>query len=171
MNATASLKEGLQWANALLEMVMADVTTEQAHWIPAGKAHPVGSTYAHGVIAEDMLVHNLLQGKKPLFMTSWSGQTGVSEPTFHQSFEWTRSVKIDLPQLRKYAQVVYATAEAYIDSLSEKDLEREIDLTDSGLGKRSLNWCIHALVIGHLHNMSGEISAAKGVQGLQGYPF
>ncbi|HZY43930.1 MAG TPA: DinB family protein [Anaerolineae bacterium] len=171
MNPIESLHEGLQWANGLLEMVMADVTPDQLHWLPPGNAHPIGSTYAHGVIGEDMLVHNLLQGKTPLFMSSWSGQTGVSEPSFHQTLEWTRSVKIDLPQLRKYAQAVYAAAEAYIDSLSEQDLDRKIELSDSGLGEHTLNWCIQALIIAHLNNMSGEISAAKGMQGAQGYPF
>ena len=150
---------------------MADVTPEQLHWIPPGNAHPAGSTYAHGVIAQDMIIHNLLQGKTPLFMSSWSGQTGVSEPTFHQSLEWTRTVKIDLTQLRQYAQAVYAAVDAYIASLSEKDLEREIDLSDSGLGQRSLDWALHAIIIAHTHNMSGEISAAKGLQGGQGYPF
>ncbi len=118
-----------------------------------------------------MIVHNLLQGKKPLFMTTWAGKTGVSEPTFHQSLEWTRTVKIDLAQLRKYAQAVYTAVDAYIGSLTEQDLDREIDLTDSGLGKHTLNWALHAIVIGHTHNMSGEISAAKGLQGAQGYPF
>jgi hypothetical protein len=171
MNAIASLREGLKWSNDLLEMVMADVTPDQLHWIPPGHAHPVGSTYAHGVIAQDMIVHNLLQGKKPLFMTTWAGKTGVSEPSFHQSLEWARTVKIDLAQLRLYAQAVYAAVDAYIALLSEKDLEREIDLSDSGLGKRTLDWALHAIVIGHTNNMSGEISAAKGAQGAQGYPF
>jgi hypothetical protein len=27
------------------------------------------------------------------------------------------------------------------------------------------------LVIGHLNNLTGEISALKGAQGLRGYPF
>jgi hypothetical protein len=171
MNVIASLREGLKWSNELLEMCMADVTPEQAHWIPPGNAHPVGSTYAHGVIGQDMIIHNLLQGKQPLFMTTWAGKTGVSEPTFHQSLEWARSVKIDLAQLRQYAQAVYAAVDAYIGSLTEQDLDREIDLTDSGLGKHTLDWALHAIVIAHTNNMSGEISAAKGLQGAQGYPF
>ncbi len=171
MDAVASLREGLKWSNDLLENCMVDVTSDQLLWLPPGNAHPIGSTYAHGVLTQDMISHNLLQGKKPLFMTTWAGQTGVSEPTFHQSLEWARSVKIDLAQLRKYAQAVYADVDTYLGSLSEKDLEREIDLSDSGLGKRSVDWCLHALIIGHTHNMSGEISAAKGLQGAQGYPF
>jgi len=31
MDALSPLKEGIQWAHELLEMVMADVTPEQAH--------------------------------------------------------------------------------------------------------------------------------------------
>jgi hypothetical protein len=171
MNAIASLREGLKWSNELLEMCMADVAPEQLHWLMPGTAHPIGATYAHGVIAEDTIVHNLLQGKQPLFMTTWAGKTGVSEPSFHQTLKWAQSVNIDLPQVRKYAQAVYTAVDAYIGSLTEKDLDREIDLTDSGLGKHTLNWALHAIVIGHTNNMSGEISAAKGAQGAQGYPF
>jgi len=59
----------------VLEMVMADVTPEQAHWLPTGTANPAGACYAHGVIGEDMLVHNLLRGKPPMFMTTSVGRT------------------------------------------------------------------------------------------------
>jgi hypothetical protein len=80
-------------------------------------------------------------------------------------------VKPDLSALRSYAKAVYAASGEYLATLSEPMLDTEIDLSNAGLGKRTVGWMLGALVIGHLHNMSGEISTLKGIQGARGYPF
>jgi hypothetical protein len=128
MNALETHREAIEWANWLLEAVMADVTPEQAHWTPPGIANPLGALYAH-------------------------------------------AVQIDLDALRAYAKAVYASVLAYLDGLSEADLEREVDLSANGLGVRSVGWMLAALIAAHTNNMAGEISCLKGLQGAQGYPF
>jgi hypothetical protein len=40
-------------ANRMLEGIVADLTPEDAHWKPPGKALPAGAVYAHVVIAMD----------------------------------------------------------------------------------------------------------------------
>lgn len=62
MDAISTLQDGLQWAHELLEMVMADVTPEQAHWQPPGIASPLGAIYAHAVLAEDAVINAMLKG-------------------------------------------------------------------------------------------------------------
>jgi hypothetical protein len=44
-------------------------------------------------------------------------------------------------------------------------------MSASGLGVRTVDWCLSALITSHINNMAGEISALKGVQGAKGYPF
>jgi hypothetical protein len=171
MDTLSYIRDSLKWGHEIIAMVVADLTPEMAHDCPPGLANPIGATYAHAVAGEDGVVNGLLRGQSPLYATTWAGRTGISDPQFQQSTEWARSVQVDAAQLAEYFQAVAADTDAWLGSLTEADLDRELDLTSQGLGKRTLGWCLHALVIGHLHNMAGEISALKGTQGAQGYPF
>jgi hypothetical protein len=171
MDAIAYVRQDMQWAHELLDMVMADVTPEQAHWIPPGIANPLGAMYVHAVSAEDGVINVLLRGGAPLFASEWAGKTGASEPRWQIDSEWGRAVKVDLPAFRKYAQAVHAATDGYLASLTAGELDRPIDLSSNGMGQRPVSWVLGALVISHLNNMAGEISVLKGLQGAKGYPF
>jgi hypothetical protein len=171
MNTIDIHREGLRWGFEMLEMVMADVTPELAHATPPGIANPLAAIYAHAIADLDAIPNFLLQGKPIMFETEWKDRTGISEPQWFSDFEWARRVTVDLPRAHEYAKAMYENADAYLDSLTESDLAREVDLSFAGLGTRTLSWCLTALVISHLNNMAGEISVLKGIQGIKGYPF
>ena len=171
MNVIGALRESIQWGYQLLEMVMADVTDEQARWAPPGVANPIGALYAHALLSVDGIVNGMLKGGAPRFATEWAGQAGSLPPQMSLSFEWGRGIQPDLPALRQYGQTVLADADAYLAQLGETDLDRLLDLSNVGLGTRSVSWIVNALVAAHINNMAGEISALKGMQGLKGYPF
>jgi hypothetical protein len=171
MKAVTHLLEEFQWARQLLEVVTADLTPEQAHWRPPGIANPIGAIYAHAVAGADGVVNRLLKGKLPFFAGEWRGKTGASDPVWQLELERGRALQIDLPAFREYTSAVFASVEDYIRSLTDEDLDREIDLTNAGMGQRTVGWALGALLIGHINNMSGEISCLKGLQGTKGYPF
>jgi hypothetical protein len=171
MNAIDTIRESIQWGHQLLEMVMADVTDEEARWAPPGLANPIGALYAHAVLDLDAIVNGMLRGGEPRFATEWSGQLGAAAPQMSLGYEWGRSIQPDLAALRKFGQTALADTEAYLDQLQEADLDRTVDLTNAGLGTRNVSWVLNALVASHLNNMAGEISALKGIQGKKGYPF
>jgi hypothetical protein len=171
MNAIDTHREGLRWSYELLEMVMAGVTDEIAHTQPPGTANSLAATYAHALIGLEAIPSGLLQGKAPLFQTSWKDRTGVSEPQQASDPAWARRVRVNIEQTRMYGKAAYESTDAYIAGLTDADLAREIDLTAHGLGVRTISWCITALVVSHVNNMAGEISVLKGIQGLPGYPF
>ncbi|MGH2521747.1 MAG: DinB family protein [Anaerolineales bacterium] len=171
MDILSYLREEIQWAHQVLEMTMADVTPEQAHWLPPGEAHPVGASYVHVVCSEDGVVSAFLKGGAPMFTSTWAGKTGASVAQWENSLEWARRVQVDLPTFRTYAQAVYAATNDYLNSVTEADLDRQIDLSSVGMGQRSVGWILGALLMGRLHNLSGEISAVRGAQELKGYPF
>ena len=171
MNAIGCLRESVQWGYQLLEMVMADVSDEQARWTPPGVANPIGALYAHALLSVDGVINGMLKGGAPRFATEWAGQAGQLPPQMSLSFEWGRGIQPDLPALGQFGQTVVADADAYLAQLSESDLDRMLDLSSAGLGTRSVSWIVSALVASHLNNMAGEISALKGIQGLKGYPF
>jgi hypothetical protein len=171
MNAIESLQEAVRWSFELLEMTTADITPEAAAWTPPGTANPVGATYAHAVCSADFIVQSFIKREAPLFETTWAGKTGVSLPQLTSTYDWARNLEVDLPALREYAKAIRSNSENCILALSESDLDREMDLSGVGLGTQTLNWVISALLIAHLHNMTGEISVLKGLQGGRGYPF
>lgn len=171
MNAVEVHRQALRWAAQILDMVTLDLTSEHAHAVPPGIANPIGSTYAHAVAGTDAAINILVAGRAPLFTTTWAGRTGISQPQWHQSQQWARSVQIDLPVLREYAAAVFAAADAFIAALDVAGLERELDLTADGIGVQNVSWVLSALVTGHVNNMAGEISALKGTLGAKGYPF
>ncbi|HEX6385063.1 MAG TPA: hypothetical protein VF177_10365 [Anaerolineae bacterium] len=49
--------------------------------------------------------------------------------------------------------------------------DRIIDPSEQGMGEWPLGAFLLTFVLGHIRDIMGEISAIKGVQGLQGYPF
>jgi hypothetical protein len=171
MDSISTHREALKWAFELLEGVMEDVTQEQVDWIPPGIANPLGAIYAHALGELDTAVNMLVKGGQPLYATSWAGKIGFDEPRWDMDLEWARRVKVDLPVARRYARALYESVDAYIASLSEESLDRQVDLTEQGLGVRTVSWCLNALVTSHINNMAGEISTLKGIQGAKGYPF
>lgn len=172
MDGVSALKQQIKTSHDIVEGTVADVTKEQADNIPGGKAHPIGATYAHILISEDFIVNMICKGSQPLLMGEWAGKTGASEPPPPPGgdvFAWANRVKIDLDALRKYGQAVYTNTEAYLDSLKPEDLDREMEVP--GFGKGTLSYYIGIGALIHPANHVGEISALKGIQGAQGYPF
>jgi hypothetical protein len=148
---------------------LAEVTTEVANHKPLGEAGSIASAMAHVVLAEDMIVNGVLFGRPPLYESDWRGRTGVTENNPFNTSEWRSSVNVDVEALAAYRQAVVSTTEAYLDS--EPDLEAVRDMSAVELGQPTVGWIIANLVVAHLNNITGEISALKGAHGLPGYPF
>ena len=49
-----------------------------------------------------------------------------------------------------------------------EDLARKLDLTSFGLGQMTIGTLLNRMVLGHIDNMTGEISVLKGLQGAKG---
>jgi hypothetical protein len=175
MDAVALLRQQLKAAHDLLEATVGDPTPEQVHYLPQGRALPLGAAYAHVIFVEDLVVQRMLKGA-PTFYESANTVTGASEPMpdftagqWDGYAAWTKRVRIDLTAMRSYAQQVYAASEAYLATLSDADLDQARDL---GMGEpMSVASVFSSMLISHTDCLTGEISAVKGLQGLQGYPF
>jgi hypothetical protein len=165
----------LKAAHSTLEQTMEGVTDEVAHFMPPSKANPIAGVYAHVVFSEDLFMHNFLTNTKPLVETTFKDKTGASE-THPMEWEvaypkWLKEVKVDLKQFREYAKAVYAASEEYVGSLTDADLEKDIDMSAFGMGTKKMYDFIVNLISGHTYSIMGEISVLKGIQGLKGYPF
>lgn len=172
METIPLLRKQIEDAHGMLQGTMQDVTSEHAAFAPGGKAIAAGPTFAHIVLAEDFFL-NMVVGRQPLGMGAFAGKTGLSEqPPMGGAWDaWARGVKVDLPALREYGAAVFKATEEYTSSLKAEDLDREIDLSNAGLGKMSLGGFLSMLAVIHTSSHCGEISCLKGLQGAKGYPF
>lgn len=162
----------LRHAHESLAETMADVTPEQAHWLPPGKAIPLGALYAHIALGEDLIVSRVLRKVAPLHQAAWAGRTGLSElpPQLPPWEDWARRVRLDLPAVQAFAAAVFAATEAYVVALKPEDLSEQVDMGEFG------GWWPRAMILGpilagHVYAHGGEISCLKGLQGTKGYPY
>lgn len=161
----------LRDAHQALEQTMADVSDSLVNSFPPGTANSVGERYGHLAVAEDSLIHGVLQSVPPLVASTWAGRTGISEPRFGTDPEHSRRVRIELPAARDYAGAVYGASDSYLASLSDADLDRLVDMTAPGFGHVPVWWVVSRLVIGHAYEVHGEVAAAKGALGARGFTY
>ncbi len=175
-----ALKDVLGAGRRLLEATMADVTEETARWAPPGTALPIAACYAHVVVAEDGMVNGIMKGHAPLFYGAWAGRTGLSalppapDPGGHGNPDWSawaRSVRVDPPVIRKYAEAVHRGTDEFLAALTDEDLSRPLDLTAFGLGRSTVGFLLTEGLAGHAFVHAGEIACLKGLQGKKGSPF
>lgn len=177
MNTLASsiLTEQLKAAHGVLEGTMDGVIDEVAHFMPSGTANPIAGVYAHLVFSEDFFIHNFLKKAPPIMETTFQNKTGASavQPTDWEVAypKWLKEVKIDVKVFREYAKNVFAESEAYVASLSDEDLERDVDMSAMGMGNKKAYDLIANIISGHTFSIAGEVAVLKGIQGLKGYPF
>lgn len=172
MNAVNLLKLQFENAHQTLESTMQDVTSETAHVRELGKALPVGAAYAHAVCSEDILLSKFVVRKNPIMKDAESIGLSEAMPGFDQwdrHAMWAQNVTVDLEKFRYYAKEVYAATDVYLNTLKDEDLDTEIDMGQ--FGKYKLGFALSSMFLLHTANLTGEISAAKGLQGLKGYPF
>ena len=175
-HATAILFDQLKDAHNNLQSTFEGVTEEVAHYQPPEKANPIAGTYAHLVFSEDFFIQMLIQGKTPMFdQDEWKDKTGASEvqpAEWENAYpKWLREVRLDLKRFQEYTNAVFNESEKYLESLTDEDLDKEIDMSAFGMDKRKVSSVLSGMVIGHCNNITGEISVLKGIQGLKGYPF
>lgn len=176
---TDLVRQTLKDAHDTLEATMQGVDEKVAHYKPQGKALPVGAAYAHVIASEDVLVSWIDSKVKPLVEQVWDTKLGLSHahPAMDADWEknyvkWIQEVKIDLPKLQEYAKAVYKKTDDYLATLNDSDmLQEKVDLTQWGMGKWTVARFVLRFMTGHADNLTGEISTAKGLQDLKGYPF
>ena len=171
VDVIALLRLQIRAAYEFLDVTIADATTEQLNWLPSGVANPLAAVYAHALVAFDGVLHGMLLRRTPMFESSWEFTTGINEPQWALEPAWAKRVRVDLPIAREYGKAILAAADDYLAHLDPNLIDQTRDLSAQGLGTQTLGWIISRLIVGHLDNMTGEVSCLKGLQGAKGYPY
>lgn len=167
-NSQVMLLAGLfKQATDTLHGTMSDVTSDAAHYLPAGNANTIAANAAHIITGIDGIIHGLIMGGTPLMATE---PTGLSTPAPMGGDwgDWGRTVQIEKATLKAYAEKVIKSAADYINTLNDTDLTRNVT-SPSGTEMSVGRWLGIAILNTAWH--TGEIASLKGTQGLTGYPF
>lgn len=125
--------------------------------------------HAHLLFGLDAMVNQVAAGKDPVLVSGdWMARTGIPGPQLRQSPEWaTAAYRLD--GLQAYGEAVFASVDAYLDSVADADLDREVQSPIGGMVP--VGGFLGGLGVVHLAAHTGEIAALKGVHGLKGLPF
>ncbi|MCZ2109342.1 MAG: hypothetical protein LC118_07230, partial [Dehalococcoidia bacterium] len=120
----------------------------------------------HGARIEDLFFQQIFQGKQSEWDEGgWAAKTGLPEKGFGtgQSNEDARAVRItSRDAFRQYQQRVGERAMAYLDTIGDEDLTREVKL---GEKTETLGESINLHLVIHLNGHRGEINLLRGMMG------
>jgi hypothetical protein len=153
------LNEAFDW----LDQVIVNLTPEQYAFKPEGTANSIAKLHAHTLTSADFWM-NLMALQKPMLWQGVSEKLGLPSNMMEI---WKTEAPINLSDMQDYSGQL-RDASASVETLEDSDLEREI--MAPVFGKRDVGFVIR-LAGTQLAIHTGEISAAKGLQGLQGLPF
>ena len=164
MNAKDYARSQVEGALDFLATCAKDMDEAQYNHKPAGNCNPAAKLHAHALSGADFFVTVVLAGQ-PLKWPEFASQTGLPENAMEI---WGSDATVKPSVMQAYAEAIKGPILEYVDSLSDEDLDREIDTRFAGT--QTIAWVLQ-LVGSHTLGHAGEISAVKGTQGLKGLPF
>ncbi len=168
MDARELLRSQYAFANEAIEGAIERCPPELLTKTIAGAlTNPIGATYAHTVITQDLVLVRGLMGRAPVYEEGgWGERVGFALPESPViSQEWSQAFRFELAPLREYAAAVRSTVDAYLETAPDDDLQQEIPFGPTPQPKL---WVFGTLGAWHVASHHGEIAALLGLEGLQG---
>lgn len=135
--------------------------------IEGSLTNPIGATYAHTVMTQDLVLVRGVMGREPVYLASGVGERVGFElpesPVISQ--DYTTSLSFELGPLREYAAAVRAAVDGYLEAAPDEDLQAEMPF---GPTPRTKLWVFGTLGVWHVATHQGEIAALMGLEGVQG---
>ncbi len=167
MNGVDSIKETLGMTRQYLDAAIQETDAKTLGTrLPGATIGPIGEIYGHTVSGEDWAFNELIQGKEQILKTgSWAAKLGIEEG---KDPDWVEVAQTHMAELQAYGKAVIEATDAFLDSLTDADLDRPIDFFGRN---ESMAWVIADTVLVHMSFHAGEIASLKGVMGLKGLPW
>ncbi len=166
MDVKTTLRQQMQALHGTLEAAIGDCSPEVlARKLPGSTINSIGAIYAHTIFGEDGLLNGLVRGGTPVYFAGgWAQKVGLEMPQGGLEPDWAPT--LDLGLFRQYAAAVYASMDEYLASVSDAELDRVIEPGFApAMPVRSF---VANLLAWHVATHQGEVSALKGVQGVNG---
>jgi hypothetical protein len=168
MNGVASIKEMLGLARQYLDAAIQETDDQTLNKkLPGATVGPIGEIYGHTLGNEDWAFNQLIQGREQLLKSGgWAGRLGLDPEG--KEHDWGAVAREHMVELRAYGQAVTSATDAFLDSITDADLDTPIDFFGR---KETMGWVIADTVLVHVAFHSGEIASLKGVMGQKGLPW
>jgi hypothetical protein len=156
----------MQALHGIMEAAIRDCPAEVlTRKLPDSTINSIGAIYAHTIFGEDGLLNGLVRGGTPIYFAGgWAPMVGLDMPQGGMEPDW--AVTLDIKLFRQYAAAVYEATDEYLATVSDADLDR---IVDPGFAPpMPVRSFIANLLAWHVATHQGEISALKGIQGLNG---
>jgi uncharacterized damage-inducible protein DinB len=164
VDAIAYARLQIEQALRLLNAVAKDLDDAQYNWSPGGTCNAIAKTHVHALTSLDFFLNGVLQGKP----TVWQAFAAEHALPANPLDIWSYDGDVAPAAVAGYGVEVRKSAVDYVDSLSEADLDREVDTRL--FGTRAIAYVLQLAAV-HTAAHTGEMAAVKGMQGLKGQPF
>jgi hypothetical protein len=164
MQATSYAKLQIEQTFGLLNGTAQGMDDKQYNWKPDGTCNSIAKSHVHALTSVDFFLNFIAQGKPPLWQ-SVAQQHGMPVNPLEV---WGYDGEIALATIAAYGEQVQKSALDYIATLSDADLDREIETRF--FGKQSIAFLIQLSGM-HTAGHTGDMAAVKGMQGLKGLPI
>jgi hypothetical protein len=172
MDGIAAIQSAFMGAHTWYWGTVGDVGSQQANHVPPGACHPIGALMAHILNAEDFMINTLIKGQPTIWERDGWGGTFGTDMLLAQEASVARAYTCDPAQMAGYARAVFANTDAVLGSLSEADLDRELDMKAIGFPQNMpMGAFLTQMLLGNTYAHTGEISALKGTLDMKGFPF
>jgi len=165
MNATSYAKLQIEQSFNLMNAAADGMDDSHYNWAPGGTCNSIAKSHVHAVSAIDFFVNVVAKGGAPLLWADHGPKAGLPGNPMEI---WGFSGNVPLAAMKEYGQAAQKAALDYIGTLSDADLDREIET--QFFGRQSLAFIIQLIGL-HTAGHTGDIAAVKGLQGLKGLPF
>jgi DinB superfamily len=164
VKATDYVKLQTEQAFGLLKIAADGMDDAQYNLDGPGTSNAAAKSHVHALTAFDFFVMNRAKGSDML----WP-QFAVTHGLPANSLEiWGHGGVIAGAAIKEFAEQMQKATLDYIATLSDADLDREVDT--QFFGKQSLAYVLQLAAM-HCAGHAGDVAAVKGSQGLKGLPF
>jgi hypothetical protein len=164
MNAVDYAKSQLEAEFGLLNTCAGGMTDEQYNWNPGGTCNIAAKSHVHALTAIDFFVLGTVRGEGMLW-PAYASKLGLPANSLEI---WKHEGTIAYAGIKEFGDKLQNETLAFVSSLSDSDLDREIET--QFFGKKPVSWLLQ-LAGYHAVGHGGDIAAVKGMQGLKGLPF
>lgn len=166
MSAQTYMKQSLTFLHNGFKQAGEGLSSEQLHMVPEGESHSIAWIMWHGARVEDLIMQQIIKGEAAEWdRGGWASKTGLPEKGFGtgQSTEEAKMIRIpNVDAFLGYAAKVAELTDAFLDSASDADLEREVTV---GQNKETVGQAINLHLTTHLNGHRGEINLLRGMMG------
>lgn len=165
MSTLAYMKKSIDFTHRALTDARKG-TPEQLHFVPENGSHSIAWCLWHTARIEDLIINARTRNAPQVWNQEWADRIGLPFEGFgtNMSDEEAHAIRIkDVDALAEYQQAVWDQTSAYLDSITDEELEREIP---SRTGTETVGEGIFLHMIGHFNGHRGEINTLRGMQGM-----